>query len=413
VDGWEALVARFGSRSLADLLAPAIAAADGFAVSPELSESLAAIEQLLAASPSAAALYPGGRAPEPGEIITRPDLAKTLEELAAGGREAFYMGAVGEGITAATRGAIQPADLAVTQAEWVAPTGIDVFGLRGWTIPPNSQGYLTLAAAWIAEQVAASHDPDEAGYHHALIEAYRAVAWERDDLVADPATAPLPATRLVAPDRLRPLASHIRLGSAAVWPPERTVPGGTTYLCTRDSAGLGVSLIQSNFHGIGSGLAAGATGVFLHNRGAGFTLRPGHPNELAPGRRPLHTLSPTVWTHDGALRLILGTRGGHQQPQILVQVAAHHLFAGLPLGDAMAQPRWTVEGWGAGFEHGVVVEPGMGDRVVAGLAARGHPVSTAEGWQPGWGPVAAIAVTADTVAAAADPRVSTATAAAG
>jgi gamma-glutamyltranspeptidase/glutathione hydrolase len=351
--------------------------------------------------------------PEPGDVITRPDLARTLEEIAAGGREAFYMGAVGEGITAATRGAIRSGDLGVRQAEWVEPLGLDVFGLRGWTIPPNSQGYLTLAAAWIAARVAGSHDPGDPGYHHALVEAYRAVAWERDDLVADPATAPLPASRLVDPDRLGTLASHIRPDSAAVWPAERAVPGGTTYLCTRDSNGLGVSLIQSNFHGIGSGLAAGATGVFLHNRGAGFTLRRGHPNELMPGRRPLHTLSPTLWTRKGDLQLLLGTRGGHQQPQSLVQVAAHHLFAGLPLAEALAQSRWTIAGWGPGAEHAVVVEPGMAEGVVAGLAARGHSASAADDWQGGWGPVAAIAVTDQAVEAAADPRVSTATAAAG
>lgn len=414
VDGWEALVARFGSRSLGDLLAPAISiATEGFTVSAELSSSLAAIEQLIIGEPSAAALYPGRRTPNPGDVITRPDLAETLEGIAGGGREAFYMGAVGDGITAATRGAVLPADLAMTQAEWVEPLGIDVFGLRGWTIPPNSQGYLTLAAAWIAERVAGSLDPDDAAYHHALIEAYRAVAWERDDLVADPATAPLPPRRLVDRDRLGAFASRIRPDSPAVWPPERPVPGGTTYLCTRDSGGLGVSLIQSNFHGIGSGLAAGATGVFLHNRGAGFTLRPGHPNELVPGRRPLHTLSPSLWTDGDDLRLVLGTRGGHQQPQILVQVAAHHLFAGLPLADAMAQPRWTVDGWGPDEEHVVVAEPAMDERVVAGLRRRGHKVAPADGWQPGWGPVAAIVVTADTVEAAADPRVSTATAAAG
>lgn len=413
VDGWEALLSRFGTRSLGDLLDPAIAlAAEGFAVAAELSASLASTESLISAEPSADSLYPDGRVPAPGEVIVRRDLAATLEAVARDGRDAFYAGPVGEGITAATRGAIVAADLATSQADWVEPLGLDVLGLRGWTIPPNSQGYLTLAAAWIAEHVTGSVDPGDPAYHHALIEAYRAVAWQRDDLVADPQTAPLEPGALVAPARLDDLASHVRPDGPAAWPPTRSVPGGTTYLCTRDSSGRGVSLIQSNFHGIGSGLTAGATGVFLHNRGAGFNLRPGHPNELAPGRRPLHTLSPSLWTHEGELRLILGTRGGHHQPQILVQVAAHHLLAGRSLVAAMTHPRWTVEHWGSGEAHRVVAEPAMNERVVSGLRERGHRVEAAEGWQPGWGPVAAIAVGAGAIEAVADPRVSTATAAA-
>jgi gamma-glutamyltranspeptidase/glutathione hydrolase len=414
VDGWEALLARFGTRTLADLLGPAIDAAHaGFEVSTELAASLAAIEPLISSEPSAAAFYPQGRPPVAGDKIRRPDLGATLEAVADGGRDAFYMGPVGEGITAATRGAIVATDLAAVQAEWVEPLGLEVFGMQAWTIPPNSQGYLTLAATWIAQRVADSIDPDDPAYHHALVEAYRAVAWERDDLVADPTTAPLLPAALVDPGRLEALAAHIRPNTPAVWPPLRTVPGGTAYLCVRDSAGLGVSLIQSNFHGIGSGLAAGATGVFLHNRGAGFTLQQGHPNELAPGRRPLHTLSPSLWTHGRELRLILGTRGGQHQPQLLTQVAAHHLHAGLAIGEAIAQPRWTIDGWGAAEQHVIAVEPAIEDRIVTGLRERGHRVEVADGWQAGWGPVAAIAVAHGLVEAAADPRVSTANAATG
>ena len=185
------------------------------------------------------------------------------------------------------------------------------------------------------------------------------------------------------------------------------------YLCTRDASGLAVSLIQSNFHGIGSGLAAGPTGVFLHNRGAGFSLRAGHPNELMPGRRPLHTLSPTLWTSEGRLRLVLGTRGGQYQPQLLLQLAAHHLLAGLDLDSAMAVPRWTVDHWGPGEEHLVTAEEAAGPRIIEGLRERGHRVEPIHGWQPGWGPAAAISETGAGVQAAADPRVSTSAAAAG
>ena len=178
-------------------------------------------------------------------------------------------------------------------------------------------------------------------------------------------------------------------------------------MCVRDAAGVGVSLIQSNFAGIGSGLAAGDTGVFLHNRGAGFNLIPGHPNELTPGRRPLHTLSPTLWTDNGDLRLLLGTRGGHHQPQLLQQVATHLLYADAPRAAAQTHPRWRVEGWQTGEEPVVHLEARVSGEITAGLAARGHRVERAPDWEPGWGPVSLISLGAGEGFAAVDPRVST------
>ena len=179
------------------------------------------------------------------------------------------------------------------------------------------------------------------------------------------------------------------------------------YLCVRDAAGMGISLIQSNFHGIGSGVGAGDTGVLLHNRGAGFTLEPGHRNELAPGRRPLHTLSPTLWTDDGLLRLLLGTRGGQYQPQLLMQVAAHRLAAGANLADSVATARWIVDHWGPDESPIVTVEERIGSSIVDDLRRWGHSVEVAGNWERGWGPVAAIETDDEKVIAAGDPRVST------
>ena len=178
------------------------------------------------------------------------------------------------------------------------------------------------------------------------------------------------------------------------------------FLCVRDGDGLGISLIQSNFHGIGSGIGAGSTGVFLHNRGAGFTLEPGHRNELMPGRRPLHTLAPTLWTQGGRLRMLLGTRGGQYQPQLLIQLAAHRFGAGMALADAMAFPRWIVDHWGPDEQHEVHVEARLSSDVVAGLAGRGHVIDVAAAWERGWGPIAAIEIEGH-VTATGDPRVST------
>jgi gamma-glutamyltranspeptidase/glutathione hydrolase len=408
VDGWTALLERHGSRSLSAVLEPAIGmASDGFEVTVELADSLRRIAAMIADRPSAAALYPGGDLPAEGDVISRPDLARTLGDIAANGRDAFYAGAPGRGIIAATDGAITSADLAVDQAEWVDPLGTTLYGIEAWTMPPNSQGHLTLTSSWLAERIGASADLGDPGYHHALIEAYRAVAWERDLLTTDPDTMPLDADDLVSPARLDSRLSRILPDRTASWPSSRPVPGGTMYLCVRDAAGLGVSLIQSNFHGIGSGRDAGATGVFLHNRGAGFTLESGHRNELMPGRRPLHTLSPTLWTKDGSLRMLLGTRGGQYQPQLLLQVASHRFAAGLPLSEAMATPRWIVDHWGPDEEHAVTVESRCAGPIVAELRRRGHKVTTGGAWEQGWGPVAAIEIDESSVVASGDPRVST------
>ncbi len=412
IDGWEALAARCGRLPLAAALAPAIeAAVAGFPASPELTAALAAARADLAPVASAAALYPGGRPPEPGEPLTRPDLGITLAAVAADGRAAFYAGAAGAGITAATQGAITADDLGRTQADWVEPLGAAAYGRTGWTIPPNSQGWLTLAAAWLLERLAPPADPGDPAWAHAQIEAYRAVAWERDDLVADPEHLTVPPADLVDPDRLAPRLAALRPEAAATWAPPRPAPGGTAYLCVVDGDGMAVSLIQSNFHGIGSRRGAGATGVLLHNRGAGFCLEPGHPNELGPGKRPLHTLSPTVWARDGALELVLGTRGGHQQPQYLLQFVAAVLGLGDGPGAAQQRPRWSTASFAAGAPSRVEIEDRAPAAVVAGLRARGHRVDLAGPWMGGWGPVSAIAVAGNgSRTGAADPRVSTAAA---
>ena len=406
VAGWVELSEKWGVLPLDWSLEPAIQlAADGFSVSDELSDSLGQIQDLIRFQPSSAPLYVQGAAPEPGAKIRRPGLAQTLEGIAAAGPDAFYRGMVADEIVAVTAGGLTRDDLADVRVDWVDPIGVDVFGLTAWTVPPNSQGYLTLAACWLFEQLAPPRDPADPAFVHAAIEAYRAVAWERDDLVSDPATAPMDQTELLSTERLGARLGSLSLDTAAPWPSPAPAPGGTAYMCVRDGDGVGVSLIQSNFAGIGSGLSAGDTGVFLQNRGAGFNLIPGHPNELMPGRRPLHTLSPTLWTKDGGLRLLLGTRGGQYQPQLLLQVAAHLLYSDAPRAASQPDPRWQVDGWGAGEEPIVNVEERTDPAVVAGLEERGHRVQQVSDWEGGWGPVSLIGVADDDVYAAADPRV--------
>ncbi len=410
VDGWEALADRFGSLPLADCLTAAITLAeDGFEVSRELEGSLERLEPLISAQASSGPLYPSGQPAAAGQVVTRPALATTLTEIASQGRAAFYSGRPGAGITEATRGAVTPEDLAVRQTDWIRPASLDIFGRTAWTIPPNSQGYLTLATLWIFEQLDPPKDPNDPLYHHLLIEAYRSVAWERADTVGDPRSAEVDVDDLLGRSRLTLRAERISRDRTTRWPMPSPAPGGTAYMTVRDGDGLGISLIQSNFAGIGSGLSAGATGVWLHNRGAGFNLIQGHPNEYAPGKRPLHTLSPTLWTDNGDLDLLLGTRGGDQQPQLLAQVAAHHYHAGLCIEDSQAHPRWYMEQPVPGTDSSLSIEARFAPSTVAGLVDRGHRVESAGSFMPGWGPVSTIDPT-DGGKGAADPRISTSSA---
>ena len=410
VDGWEALVDRFSALTLADDLAPAIELAlHGFPASIELASSLGRIRGLISGQPSAGALYPDGAPPAPGATLRRPYLAQTLRAIAAHGRDSFYLGDVGAGIIGATGGVVVREDLERRQAVWVEPASAEIFGVTAWTVPPNSQGWLTLATLRIFEMLAPPRDPSDPAFQHALIEAYRSVAWERDDTTSDPDSAPFSPEQLLDPERLAGRASEVDPRRARGWPSTSPAPGGTAYLTTRDHDGMVVSFIQSNFWGIGSGFSAGATGVWLHNRGAGFDLRPGHPNELAPGRRPLHTLAPTLWTNGGQVRLVLGTRGGDQQPQLLAQVAANQWWAGLDPDLAQRQPRWKIE---ANTSSGLPVvhyEPRYAQETIDGLSSLGHRLETASAWEADWGPVATINAGA-AVRGCADPRISTAAA---
>ncbi|MEE9582933.1 MAG: gamma-glutamyltransferase [Acidimicrobiia bacterium] len=412
VDGWEALQARYGRLGLEQVLADAITLGEeGFEVSVEFADTLNRLAESLIDQPSAAALYPGAAPPASGATLVRNDLASTLRAIAEDGRAAFYEGDVAATIAAATDGVLNSDDLATNTIDWVDPIGLDIFGLTGWTAPPNSQGYITLAAAWVFEQIGPPADPTDPAFHHALIEAYRAFAWERNDVVADPSHAPWEPAEYLKPERLQQRLREFEPNAITPWPQPTPGPAGTAFFCAVDAEGMAVSCIQSNYFGIGSRISAGTTGVFLHNRAAGFSVIEGHPNEAGPGKRPLHTLSPTLWTRGTEPALILGTRGGDQQPQYLAQMAASLLFAGRDPAQAQAQPRWSLDTAEPGPGSVVLVEPGMPESVVAGLAATGHTVTAGPVLTPGWGPVSVIAVdTSGVRTAAADPRISTASA---
>ncbi|MGI9648188.1 MAG: gamma-glutamyltransferase family protein [Acidimicrobiia bacterium] len=412
VDGWLALLERFGSWGLSRLLEPAIRLAEeGFAVSPEMALNFASIFDMVGTQPSAYEFYPDGISPSPGSLLTRPAMARTLREIAQHGRDGLYAGRVAAAIEEATGGVVTGADLAANAPDWVTAERLDVLGETGWTIPPNSQGYITLATLGIFEQLGSPRDFAAPDFHHLLIEAYRAAAWDRGIHLADSDHMTISGPDLLHPLRLAERAFAITSQSAR-WPASAPLPGGTAYLCTVDGGGMGVSFMQSNFAGIGSGISAGDTGVWLHNRGAGFTLEPGHPNELVAGKRPAHTLAPTLWTRDGQLSMLLGSRGGDLQPQLVAQLASDILYLGMDPTEAQASPRWALDEFGPGDESHPQFEDTIPSGVVAGLIDRGHAVVPVPA-QRAWGPVSIIRFAEDgTRHAAADPRVSTAAVAA-
>lgn len=408
VDGMETLVSELGRLDLADVLATAIALArDGFEVSAEQARAFSRQADVYADNPAVSSFYPNNEPVRMGEHVVRADLAQTLEDIASHGRDAFYEGKPADDIVEALGGSITYDDMKVGQATWVEPIAADVSDLKAWTIPPNSQGYLGPATLAVFEMLGPPDDPEDPMWWHLLLESYRCLAWERDDLVADPDHLALRADLLLDRERLERAAESVDRQRAGVWPRQMGHTASTAYLCVADSDGLAVSLIQSNYRGTGSPFGAARCGFLLQDRGMGFTLMPGHPNELAPGKRPLHTLSPTLWTNRDQPRWILGTRGGAVQPQLIAQVGAAAILADDGVESAQARPRWTVSEAGPDSASLPVVEPGFDTDGIADLRARGHDVDVLDAPQPGWGPVSIIELDGDLRHAAADPRVDT------
>jgi len=406
VDGLVALGARFGTMPLAEVLAPAIRLArDGFPVSP----TLAAASHVLPPDVRAA-MFGDAAALVRGRRLAMPRIGRVLAEIATGGRAAFYEAAPGEALWSLGDGLFSEDDLRTDQADWTEPLSLHAFGRRLWTIPPNSQGYLTLASAWIADQVGVPEDPGDDAWAFTLVEAARQAAHDRVAVLHDRADG----VDLLSLERLRPRAEAIRAragrGLADIYS-----DGDTTYLCAVDRDRAGVSLILSNSSGFGSHLVLAEHGVFLHNRGMAFSVQEGHPAELGPGRRPPHTLSPLAVTHeDGGLDSVIGTMGGDAQPQILLQLLARTLITGEEAGTAIGAPRWALtreastgfDTWDSAEPPIVALERHAPDTWREGLARRGYRVWRSElDAGGGFGHAQMIRVAADDMlGGAADPR---------
>jgi gamma-glutamyltranspeptidase/glutathione hydrolase len=403
VDGWTALHRRFGTLPLATLFAPAIQLAEhGFPASPLLAAAVGQLDQRARATLSELST----QARRPGARVRRPGVAAALRAVAEGGRDAFYLGAFGEGLRALGDGWFSADDLATPVADWVTPLSGRAWGVDLWTVPPNSQGYLTVAGSMVAEAVGLPADPDDALWAHLLVETATAVAHDRPAVLHEHADG----DALLAAAAAR--AWMVQRDSASTRPAPG-LDGDTTYLCTTDHEGNGVSLIQSNAAGFGSWCVEPNTNINLHNRGLGFSLRQGHPAELRAGARPPHTLSPALATDtDGRLRSVFGTMGGDGQPQILLQLAARLFHHGQSPAVAMRAGRWVLRGPHTGFDtwttaegQVVKVEANAPEEWQHELTALGHRVEVTPPFDSAFGHANAIVLDDEGFwSGAADPR---------
>ncbi len=415
VAGWTAAHAAHGRRPLGELLAPAIEyARHGFPVTARLAGWIARTREVLAAVPESAAIYlPGGVVPRPGQVLRSADLARTLEAIAGAGRAGFYEGEIAKEIARASRaggGLLDEADLAATRADWGAPLTGTYRGVTLHETPPPTQGFTALLIlAMVADDDLRALGHQSADAIHLLVEAKKLAFADRNRYLADPTFATVPVARWLDPAYARERRRLVQADRAQAWDrvPAGSLEGDTVYVAVVDADGNAVSLIQSLYYGFGSGVVAGRTGVLLHNRGAYFSLDPAHPNALAPGKQPLHTLMASLAFEGDRLRWVFGCMGADGQPQIHVQVYSALIDFGLDLQQAIEAPRWLAGRFALEDpRERLNVESRLPASTLATLEARGHVVTRWEPWAELCGHAQGIEVQPDTGTrmGAADPR---------
>lgn len=389
VDGWAMLGERYGRLTMAERLAPAISVArDGAPIPAVIARQWAAnLEAFSGFELDHAAIRsvyaPGGAAPEAGRLFRNPALAATYELIGRGGRSAFYEGSIAEAIErtmVALGGDLLASDVAAHTSDWVMPWSVGYRGIEVHELGPNTQGIAALQMLRMLEGFDL-RSMSEVDAIHVSVEAKRLAFEDRARHYADPAMYQAPVERLLSneyTDVRRALIDAERVREEVS--PGLMEQGDTTYLCVADSDEMIVSLIQSNYRGMGSGVVVDGCGFMLQNRGELFATDPLHPNCVAPGKRPFHTIIPAFATRDGEPWLAFGLMGGAMQPQGHVQILQHLLDFGLDLQQAGDAPRWRHEGSSEPTGEGadgigrVHLEPGFSEEVERGLVAKGHRV---------------------------------------
>jgi gamma-glutamyltranspeptidase/glutathione hydrolase len=381
VRGWEDLLAQHGTMPLSIVLKDAIHyARDGYPVHPVFASSWKRLENKLQRGTNTEEYLP---APNTGDIKRLPGLAKTLQAISEGGSEAFYTGPIAEAITKTLEtlgGVMSLRDLEKHVSTWHTPITTDYRGVRVWECPPNGQGLaalqaLNLASQWDIRDM--SWDSPER--MHILIESMRLAFADARQYITDMATNPPPLDFLLSPSYTRERANLIQR-ERAMTPPSFGVPtpsSDTVYLTVVDKHGNACSFINSLYYGFGSGIVANGTGIMLQNRGALFSLDPTHPNALAPGKRPYHTIIPGMATQDGELYCSFGVMGGFMQPQGHLQVISALVDDNLNPQQALNRPRFClVDGSGGSI---VALEEGVPVSTMSTLAEMGHRIKPVSG----------------------------------
>lgn len=401
VAAWADALERHGTIALAQALAPAIVfAEEGFMVSSTLAADLE--ESATSLNEGGQAIYrPGGRPLRAGDVLRNPALARTLKRIAVEGPPAVYGGSIGKSLAQFLENLGSPlrlSDFAAYRPEWTEPISVPFRDRTLYTLPPNSSGMSMLAMMAMAETLPLSErQPNSAELLHELVEIKKLTYVDRVRWIADPRKAFVPVDRLLDPEYLRARAALIPSRASERAPAgfggdysggsaDADGNGDTVFLTAVDQWGNAVSWIQSLYSGFGSRLVDPATGVVLHNRGAGFTLEPGHPNQIAPGKRPFHTLMATMVTNRrGEFEVAIGTPGGDVQPQAVTQVLLNMLVFGMSPQQAIESPR---------FAHSSGVSLSVEDRLSASvreeLRELGHDVRPVHGWTAPFGNLSVI-----------------------
>ena len=375
VAGWQALHQRFGRLDFEEVLAPAIQLGEeGFSLAAITRRKWANAVPVLQGQPGFAEHFlPGGRVPSVADHIIIPGIGRTLAHIARHGADTFYRGEIAQAIEAfsqRTGGSLTAADLAAYHPEWVDPVSAPFSGCMLHECPPNGQGIAAqICLGILGHTELAQLQPDSAAWWHLSIEAMKQAFADVYAHVTDPSSMRVSVGQLLDDTVLAQRAARIDRRRALTWGPVASARGGTVYLCTADDAGNMVSLIQSNYLGFGSGVVVPGWGISLQNRGLGFSLDATHPNVVAPGKRPFHTITPGFLSQDGQPRLAFGVMGGNMQPQGQVQTLCRMLIAGQNPQAACDAPRWK---WNQGLE--VEVESHAPADTIAMLRHLGHRV---------------------------------------
>ncbi|MDG2291891.1 MAG: gamma-glutamyltransferase family protein [Phycisphaerales bacterium] len=378
VSGWAALSERFGTMPLTRLAQAACDyARDGFPVSPQAANSWERARHRYESCPQWQQTFaPHGRAPRPGERFSCPAQADSLEAIASSNGQDFYTGDLARRIVeaaAADGGALDATDLARHEPLWVEPLSIPYRDRMLHELPPNGQGLVPLVAAALLDRFDVSmHEPDDPALLHLQIESIKhAFALCKPELGCPDSMRRSPES-LLDSKQLDAIAATIAPDAAHDPGHVVVTDASTVYLAVGDANGMMVSYIQSNYMGFGSGIVVPDTGIAMQNRGAGFVLEPGHPNAVAGGRRPYHTIIPGFISRNGAPEIAFGVMGGHMQPQGHLQVLSHLVDAGRNPQAALDAPRWRID---QGCR--VHLEPGFSSATIDGLRTRGHAIEHA------------------------------------